>query len=78
MQGWSTLPALHFIHLHVAFLHIAVHISIKLIRILFVIFAADFFQKVLLEHPQGIFAEAAGFTMAGILCDFFGKRLWCE
>ena len=69
------LHILHLIHFHTILRHLSAHIGIELLRILLVLFAADFLQEVLLEHSQGIFAIAADFTVAGVLCDFVGKEL---
>ena len=69
------LDTTHLIHFHIILGHLSAHIGIELFRILLVLFAADFLQKVLLEHPQGIFAVAADFAVASILRDFVGKQL---
>ena len=69
------LHTAHLIQFHIILRHLSAHIGIKLLRILFVLFTADFPQEILLEHPQGIFAIAADLAVAGILRDFVGKEL---
>ena len=53
-------------------------IRIKTPQILLVILAADFFQKVLLENPEGVPAEAARFIEGRALSNALTKKLLRE